>query len=63
VDQEISDVSAHLRRQRSKTVPMSLLSQLRALPQIWGLSGQGSVWLPDGWNPKRTTSLGAATPS
>jgi hypothetical protein len=43
VDQEASDVSAHLRRERTQPLPMSLLSQLRALPQIWGPSGQGNV--------------------
>jgi hypothetical protein len=38
VDQDTSDVSAHLRRERSKTFLKLLLSQVRAwaLPQIWG---------------------------
>jgi hypothetical protein len=39
VDQEVSDVSAHLRRERIQPLPMSLLSQLRALPQFWGSKG------------------------
>jgi hypothetical protein len=34
VDDEVSDVSAHLRRERSKTSLCSLFSQLRALPQF-----------------------------
>lgn len=42
MDQEVSDVSTHLRRERSKTLPISLLSQVRALPQFWGLRGAGS---------------------
>ncbi len=40
MDQEVTDVSAHLRRERSKTLPTSLLSQLRALPQFWGSRGR-----------------------
>ena len=40
MDHEASDVSAHLRREHSKTLPTSLLSQLRALPQIWGSRGR-----------------------
>jgi hypothetical protein len=57
VDDEVSDVSAHLRRERSKT-SLSLLSQLRALPQFWprsfmgvagSLPGALSTWSPALW--------------
>jgi hypothetical protein len=41
VDHEVSNVSAHLRRERSKTLRISLFSQIRALPQFWGLSASG----------------------
>jgi hypothetical protein len=40
VDHDNSDNSAHLRRERSETLPFSLLSQVRALPQFWGSSAQ-----------------------
>ena len=40
MEHDVSDVSAHLRRQRSKTLPTSLLSQFRALPQFWGSRGR-----------------------
>jgi hypothetical protein len=40
VDHDTSDVSAHLRRERPQVLPFSLLSQVRALPQIWGSRGR-----------------------
>jgi hypothetical protein len=36
VDQKVSDVSVHLRRELSKMLRISLLSQIRALTQFWG---------------------------
>jgi len=40
VDHNSSNLSADLRRKRSEGLLSSLLSQLRALPQIWGSRGR-----------------------
>jgi hypothetical protein len=51
VDQDVSDVSAHLQRERSKTLPTLLLSQLRGVVETWGSRGRRfKSCRPDGRN-------------
>ena len=40
MDQDVGDLSTHLRRERTQISPISLLSQLKARDEIWGSRGR-----------------------